>query len=86
MSNGQKVALITGGGTGIGRAAALALANGGYSVVITGRRREPLDMTAADIAKLGPKVLALAADVGKPGDVDLLFAKTKETFGRLDVL
>ena len=86
MSKVQKVALITGGGTGIGRAAALALAKDGYSVAITGRRREPLDKTAADIAKLGAKALALAADVGKPGDVDLLFAKTRETFGRLDVL
>ena len=86
MSSANKVALITGGGTGIGRAAALALAKGGYSVVITGRRKEPLDKTAADIAKLGAKALTLAADVGKPGDVDALFAKTKETFGRLDVL
>ena len=82
----QKVAMVTGGGTGIGRSSALALAKNGYSVVITGRRKEPLDQTAADIEKLGVKALAVIADVGKPGDVDMLFARTKQTFGRLDVL
>jgi NAD(P)-dependent dehydrogenase (short-subunit alcohol dehydrogenase family) len=82
----NKVALITGGGTGIGRASALALAKDGYAVVITGRRKEPLDQTAAEIEKLGAKALGVVADVGKPGDVDMLFAKTKEKFGRLDVL
>ncbi len=82
----QKVAMVTGGGTGIGRSSALALAKNGYSVVITGRRKEPLDQTAADIEKTGVKALAVIADVGKPADVDMLFAKTKQTFGRLDVL
>ncbi len=82
----HKVAMVTGGGTGIGRSSALALAKNGYSVVITGRRKEPLDQTAADIEKNGVKALAVIADVGKPGDVDMLFAKTKQTFGRLDVL
>jgi NAD(P)-dependent dehydrogenase (short-subunit alcohol dehydrogenase family) len=82
----QKVAMVTGGGTGIGRSSALALAKNGYSIVITGRRKEPLDETAADIEKLGVKALAVIADVGKPADVDMLFAKTKQTFGRLDVL
>jgi NAD(P)-dependent dehydrogenase (short-subunit alcohol dehydrogenase family) len=78
--------MVTGGGTGIGRSSALALAKNGYSVVITGRRKEPLDQTAADIEKLGVKALPVIADVGKPGDVDMLFAKTKQTFGRLDFL
>jgi NAD(P)-dependent dehydrogenase (short-subunit alcohol dehydrogenase family) len=86
MSSADKVALVTGGGTGIGKSAALALAKNGYAVVITGRRKEPLDKTAAEIEKLGVKALAVVADVGKPGDVDVLFAKTKDTFGRLDVL
>ena len=86
MAASQKVALITGGGTGIGKSAALALAKNGFSVVITGRRKEPLDKTAAEIEKLGVKALAIVADVGKPSDVDVLFAKTKEKFGRLDVL
>jgi len=86
MSSATRVALVTGGGTGIGRSAALALAKNGFSVVITGRRKEPLDKTAAEIEKLGVKALAVIADVGKPGDVDVLFSKTKEKFGRLDVL
>jgi NAD(P)-dependent dehydrogenase (short-subunit alcohol dehydrogenase family) len=86
MSSASKVALITGGGTGIGRSAALALAKSGHSIVITGRRKEPLEKTVAEIEKLGVKALGIAADVGKPGDVDVLFAKTKDTFGRLDVL
>ena len=86
MSSATRVALVTGGGTGIGKSAALALAKNGYSVVITGRRKEPLDKTAAEIEKLGVKALAIVADVGKPGDVDVLFAKTREKFGRLDVL
>jgi len=86
MSSANKVALITGGGTGIGRASALALAKDGYAVVITGRRKEPLDKTVAEIEKLGAKALGVVADVGKPADVDTLFAKTKEKFGRLDVL
>ncbi len=82
----QKIAMVTGGGTGIGRSSALALAKNGYSVVITGRRKEPLDQTADDIEKLGVKALAVIADVGQPADVDMLFTKTKQTFGRLDVL
>ena len=86
MSSSNKVALITGGGTGIGKASALALAKDGYAVVITGRRKEPLDKTVAEIEKLGAKALGVVADVGKPGDVDMLFAKTMEKFGRLDVL
>jgi len=86
MNSASKVALITGGGTGIGRSAALALAKSGHSIVITGRRKEPLEKTVAEIEKLGVKALGLAADVGKPSDVDVLFAKTKDTFGRLDVL
>ena len=86
MSSANKVALITGGGTGIGKASALALAKDGYAVVITGRRKEPLDKTVAEIEKLGAKALGVVADVGKPGDVDMLFAKTMEKFGRLDVL
>jgi NAD(P)-dependent dehydrogenase (short-subunit alcohol dehydrogenase family) len=86
MSSANRVALITGGGTGIGKASALALAKNGYSIVITGRRKEPLDATVAEIEKLNVKALGVVADVGKPGDVNALFANTKEKFGRLDVL
>lgn len=82
----EKVALITGGGTGIGKAAALALAKTGFSIVLAGRRKELLEATAAEVEKLGAKTLVVPTDVGKPDQVKALFAKTKETFGRLDLL
>jgi NAD(P)-dependent dehydrogenase (short-subunit alcohol dehydrogenase family) len=80
------VALVTGGGTGIGRAAALALQGDEWSVVVTGRRKEELDRTVAMARSGGGKVLAIPADVGKPDQVKALFAKTVEAFGRLDFL
>ena len=82
---GQKVAVVTGAGTGIGKAAALALLKEGYSVVLTGRRKELLDKAVAD-SGAGDRALAIAADVGVPDSVKALFAATKERFGRLDVL
>jgi NAD(P)-dependent dehydrogenase (short-subunit alcohol dehydrogenase family) len=80
----DRVAIVTGGGSGIGRASALALGRNGYSVVIAGRRREPLDETAkmAGEARIEPFV----ADVSQADQVQALFAHTKQTFGRLDVL
>jgi NAD(P)-dependent dehydrogenase (short-subunit alcohol dehydrogenase family) len=81
-----KVALVTGGGTGIGRASALALARNGFNVVITGRRREPLDETAAQANASDTRILPIAADVSQPQEVSRLFAETKRSFGRLDVL
>src|SRR6476620_3113613 len=82
-----KVALVTGGGTGIGRAAALALQGDGWNVVITGRRKEELDKTAAAAKAGGGKIVGITADVGKPEDVKRLFAETKKAFGgRLDFL
>jgi NAD(P)-dependent dehydrogenase (short-subunit alcohol dehydrogenase family) len=86
MAETIKVALVTGAGTGVGKAAALALAREGYAVVLAGRRKEPLDEVAKEIEALGPKALAVSTDIGDPASVDALFAKTKETFGRLDVL
>jgi NAD(P)-dependent dehydrogenase (short-subunit alcohol dehydrogenase family) len=86
MAETIKVALITGAGTGVGKAAALALAREGYAVVLAGRRKEPLDEVAKEIEAIGSKVLAVPTDVGDPKSVEALFAKTKETFGRLDVL
>ena len=82
----EKVALVTGAGTGVGRAVALALAAEGYSVVLAGRRPEPLDAVAAEAKALGGKTLAAPTDVSKPEQIKALFAKTRETFGRLDVL
>ena len=86
MAETLKVALITGSGTGVGKAAALALAKDGYAIVLTGRRKEMIDGVAQEIEALGAKALAVPADIGNPKDVENLFAKTKETFGRLDVL
>ncbi len=82
----NKVAIITGGGTGIGRAAALHLQADGWDVVVAGRRKEELDKTVALAKAGGGKMLAVATDVTKQEQVKALFAKTKETFGRLDFL
>jgi NAD(P)-dependent dehydrogenase (short-subunit alcohol dehydrogenase family) len=82
----RKVALVTGAGTGIGKAAALALAKAGYSLVLTGRRKELLDPVAAEAKNLGVEAIAVVSDVGDPASVAALFAETKKTFGRLDVL
>ena len=86
MGSQAKVAVVTGGGSGIGRAVALALAGEGYSVVVAGRRKEPLEATAVDGQRLGARMLSVPTDVGDPRSVTALFAKTKETFGRLDLL
>lgn len=80
------VALITGAGSGIGRASALALAKAGYAVVLAGRRKDAIEATAAAAREIGAQALAVPTDVGDPASVKALFAKTKETFGRLDVL
>ncbi len=79
----QKIALVTGAGTGVGRAVSLALLREGYAVVLAGRRREKLDEVAREAN--GP-TLVVAADVADPASVKALFAKTKETYGRLDLL
>jgi NAD(P)-dependent dehydrogenase (short-subunit alcohol dehydrogenase family) len=81
-----KVALITGAGSGIGKASALALAEDGYDVALAGRRKEPLDAVAEQVRGLGRQALAVPTDVADPASVRSLFAKTRETFGRLDVL
>jgi NAD(P)-dependent dehydrogenase (short-subunit alcohol dehydrogenase family) len=79
----MKIALVTGAGSGIGKACAVALAKEGYAVVLAGRRIEPLNVVAAEIGK---NTLAVACDVTDPKSVANLFAQTKEKFGRLDVL
>ena len=82
----DKVAIITGGGSGIGKSSALALAHAGYAVAVAGRRPEPLDETVAAIGQAGGKGLAVQTDVGNPANVETLFAKVMETYGRLDLL
>jgi len=87
MAAQGKIALITGGGSGIGRSAALALQGDGWNVAVTGRRKEELDKTVAMAKPGGGKMVAIAADVGKPDDVKRLFAEIKKVFGgRLDFL
>jgi len=82
----NKVALITGAGSGIGRSSALALQADGFDVVLAGRRAAELEGTAALAKKGGGRMLAVPTDVTKPDEVVALFAKTKAAFGRLDVL
>jgi NAD(P)-dependent dehydrogenase (short-subunit alcohol dehydrogenase family) len=86
MGINGKIALVTGAGSGIGRAASLALQSAGYSVVLAGRHVETLEQTAAAAQPSGGKMLVVVADVSQPDSVRELFAKTKEAFGRLDLL
>jgi NAD(P)-dependent dehydrogenase (short-subunit alcohol dehydrogenase family) len=86
MASNGKVALVTGGGSGIGKASALALAKEGFAVVVAGRRPEPLQAVVTEIEGLQGKALGVPTDVGNPDSVRALFAKTKQTYGRLDVL
>jgi NAD(P)-dependent dehydrogenase (short-subunit alcohol dehydrogenase family) len=81
-----KIAIVTGAGTGIGKAAALALLKEGYSVVLAGRRREPLEAVIKQAPGAEARLLAIPTDVGDPKSVAALFAATKEKFGRLDLL
>lgn len=86
MSAHTKVAIITGAGTGIGKAAALALLKDGYRVVLAGRRLAPLEKVVADADVSGSQTLIVQTDVSDLTSVQTLFARTKAIFGRLDVL
>jgi len=81
-----KIAVITGAGSGIGRASALALLKIGYKVVLAGRRQEALDETAKMAGNNTPNALAVPTDVTKRESIQALFARTKEKFGRLDLV
>jgi NAD(P)-dependent dehydrogenase (short-subunit alcohol dehydrogenase family) len=85
MAQHNKVAVVTGASSGIGKASALALLKAGYSVALAGRRKDALDAAARE-SGAADRALAVVADVGNPADVKALFAKVKEKFGRLDVL
>ena len=84
MTENNKIALVTGAGSGVGRSAALALAKAGYTVVICGRRAEPLEETIS--LAPGATMLAVPTDVSDPASVDALFATIAAKYGRLDVL
>ena len=86
MTAAIKVALVTGAGTGVGRAAALALHKGGFAVVLAGRRKDMLEETVSLAPKGGPKLLVVPSDVADAAQVKALFEATKREFGRLDVL
>jgi len=86
MSSSERVAVVTGAGSGIGRHAALALLREGYAVVLAGRRKDRLEGTAEDGRASGSRTLVVPTDVGDPASVRALFARTKEAFGRLDLL
>jgi NAD(P)-dependent dehydrogenase (short-subunit alcohol dehydrogenase family) len=82
----NKIAIVTGAGTGVGRAASLALMNAGFTVVLAGRRIEMLQETQKLGAATGGKSLPVSADMADPASIAALFAKTMQEFGRLDVL
>jgi len=86
MSTPAKVAIVTGAGTGVGRAAALALLRAGYRVVLAGRRPGPLENVKKEAGAGAVNALCVPTDVADPASVKALFAKTKAAFGRLDVL
>ncbi|HIC15266.1 MAG TPA: SDR family oxidoreductase, partial [Gemmatimonadetes bacterium] len=85
MSSKNRVAIVTGGGSGVGKHSALAMLQDGYSVTIAGRRPGPLEETVKEVGA-DARMLAVPTDVGDPGSVKALFAKTIDAFGRLDVL
>ena len=86
MTSSEKTAIVTGAGSGIGKRVALALLREGYSVALAGRRPEPLEATAREGKSSGSRTLVVPTDVSDPAGVKALFDKTKEAFGRLDLL
>lgn len=86
MASHRQVAIVTGAGSGIGRAVTLALLADGYSVTLAGRRPEALEATIAGAGRDSTRTIAVPTDVCDPSSVRALFAKTEEAFGRLDLL
>jgi NAD(P)-dependent dehydrogenase (short-subunit alcohol dehydrogenase family) len=86
MDTADRVAVITGAGSGIGRAVALALGREGFAIILAGRRRDPLEATAAEGTAAGAPALVVPTDVSDPSSVRALFESVREKFGRLDLL
>lgn len=86
MTDNSKVAIVTGAGTGVGKAISAGLLKAGYNVVMAGRRKDALEAAEKDIAVKGASTLSVATDVTDPSSVAALFAQTNEAFGRLDLL
>lgn len=86
MISGEKVAIVTGAGTGIGKSVALALLREGYHVALAGRRAELLAATAQEAGTAGGRALVVPTDLSQPASIAALFATTQQTFGRLDLL
>ena len=85
MAGGDRIAIVTGAGSGVGRSSALALLADGWTVVLAGRRKEQLDETVS-LGGKNASALAVPTDVTDPASIKALFAKTKATYGRLDLL
>ncbi|CAG2144461.1 SDR family oxidoreductase [Cupriavidus numazuensis] len=86
MNTSRKIALVTGAGSGVGRLTALALLDDGWTVVLAGRRADPLQTLAAEAAARGQAALAVPTDVTDPASVQSLFDTIEREFGRLDML
>ena len=86
MEKDQKISIVTGAGTGVGKSASLALADEGWTIVLAGRRKDPIEAVANEIKTRGGNASAIVTDTSDPKSVKGLFEETKRAFGRLDLL
>ena len=86
MEKEQKISIVTGAGTGVGKSASLALADEGWTIVLAGRRKDPIEAVANEIKSRGGNASAIVTDTSDTKSVKGLFEETKRTFGRLDLL